>query len=367
MIWIQLRHTDRRGLGTGDPPSSIQNSREALQARMNKFTLLSIILMSGSPVLAQVGATGETTTDMTAKATCGQNSQSDLEKSGTKFTRGIGVFASQRFCSTASGGGSVGRYTDWWTRKLTTYARANANTSVWGGSSSSSGTANVGGDNGNGIKFTLAADADTKGTLTVVVGGSATTNQSAAASVKFGSTTLSWKAGQNAVRQSATVTIGKSGMVFETTTGAKSALNGRGRAAASSYVSISFVADGGSTKCEIKKGVDGCGPVLEGSESSSFFGHTITLKLSKGYPNAFGLRLWSPDGKTVSINKCPVFTDIAAAFAFSTDKDGINTSRVFLSARQDFKMSVEAITLRFGTGGLEWQASNTLDISCTKE
>ena len=318
------------------------------------------------PAAAQVKATGKTTTEMSAKATCGTNSKTDTEKTNTAFTRSIGVGASYRFCSSAGGSGRVGSHYDWWRRKTVTYAKASAGSSVWGYQTSSKGSANVGGAKGNGLQFTFAADKDTKGKLTITVGGFASTKQSSFASVKFGSTTIAWKSGERAKTQTMDVTIGKSGMTFDTITQSDAALAGRGRASASSYVSISFAADATSSgKCEIKKGVDGCGPELAGTASSSFFGHTITFKLTKAYPNALGLRLWSPDGKTVVVGKCPLFTNVGIVAGFTTDKNGEATSVARLG-RGDFKSSVEAIVLRIGSSGLEWQSSNTLDVTCSK-
>jgi len=332
---------------------------------MRSITFLSSALLLATPAFAQVSGAGVTTTGMTASATCGTNTKSDSEKKDTKFSRGIGVAASYRGCSSAFGSASIHSSTNWWTRQNVTSANASASTSVYGQTSSSKGAANVGGTGGNGIQFTLSADSDTKGKLTVRLGGHASEKQTASCSVKFGSTSISWKQGDKPVTHQVDVTIGKTGMVFDTTTVADTMLSGKGWASAASSVSITFVSDSSSGSCDIKKGVAGCGPDLAGTASSSFWGHTLTLDLSKAYANGIGLRAWSMDGKTFMLSSCPIFNDIAVLTAFMVDKDGKAKQFVRLP-RGDFTMSVENIVLSLDATGLKIQSSNTLDITCKK-
>jgi hypothetical protein len=332
---------------------------------MRTITFLSSALLLATPALAQVSGAGVTTTEIKASATCGTNSKSDSEKKDTKFSRGIGVAASYRYCSSAHGGASIHSSMNHWTRQYTTSANASASASVWGKDASSKGSANVGDKSGNGIQFTLSADSDTKGKLTVRLGGGASDKQTASASVTVGNETLNWKAGEKPVSKSWDITVGKSGFAIDTTTLADAALDGKGRASAHASVSISFVSEkSGGGKCEIKDGVAGCGPELKGSATSSFRGHNLTLDLSKAAAGGIGLRAWSKDGKTFDLGGCPIFMELGPLAAFIVDDKGNATQNVRLP-RGDYKLFVQNIVLSL-TPSVAVKSSNSLEITCSK-
>ena len=356
----------------GPPPRALLYSSYPDPFDMKHFLpITSALLLAGG--LSAQSVSGMTATDLGNAVKAGTKVSAHAVKKGTKIgTRGLRASSYLRGTGFASSSTKAGKFYDRRTRKTGIYGNVSDHGSLYSRISTGGGSANTTGNGGkagaHGSHFMFSAAKAVKGKMTLYVFASASKGGGASATASAGGKTLSAKAGDKPKTMTFVVTLDSKGMAAMASTSGKVALKGRGRMGYRSYASVSFVADSstGGGGCKIVTGAKGCGPVLKGTAGSSFFGKSVKLELSGAAKNAVGLLLFSPDGKTVSIKGCPLFSKLAHVAVFRTDKDGKSTQRLRIPRGRDVKVSVEDVVLTFSAKGIDFKSSNTLNISCSK-
>lgn len=345
------------------------NLRE-IETMKNLFPITAAFLLAG--VISAQSVTGKTTTDFGNAIKAGSNSDSDsVAKDTAVGVRGLSATSALMGSGSAASRAAIVKRDDWRTRSTTWSASVSDHASLASRSATNDSSANTTGDGGaagaHSLDFVFAADNDTKGKLTIYVSARASTGGSATASVTVGTTTYSVKAGEKPIMMSLDVTLTKAGLTASVSTSGACALKGAGSASYGASASVSFTGAASSGgKCTVTDGVKGCGPVLKGTATNSTYGSSVKLELSGADKNAIGLLMYSPDGKTVDISGCPLFSTVAHAAAFFTDDMGAATQMLRFPVGRDIKVSVNEVILSFTTSGLTFKSSNTLDIVCTK-
>ncbi|MCB9890430.1 MAG: hypothetical protein H6832_04655 [Planctomycetes bacterium] len=340
---------------------------------MKRLLPITSALLLTSALSAQT-LTGKTATDFGNEVKAGTSSDANAAKKDTAIdAKGVFVNSMIMGAGHAGSAATIRKLDDRLHRTTTWTASVSDRGNLGSRDSNNDSSANTTGDGGaagaHGCDFVFAADTDTKGKLTIHVSAGASTGGSATARVKIGDKTYAVKAGDKPMLVSVDVTLTKAGLTASVVTSGACALKGAGFASYGATATVSFTGEPASGgKCTVTDGAKGCGPTLKGTASagSGFFGPSVKLELSGADKNAIGLLLYSPDGKTLDIGGCPLFSTIAHAAAFITDDTGAATHTLRFPAGRDITISVGEVILSFTTSGVTFKATNTLDIVCTK-
>ncbi len=215
-------------------------------------------------------------------------------------------------------------------------------------------------------RFVFSATKPTPGTLELE-GLALGRGGTAAASVAAAGKVLSVQAGGSSKKLLVRVTLDSRGLVALVSTSGLARLRGRGRASYQSIASVTFVPDDPvKNRCKVAVGAQGCGPLLTGVASSGQLGESIRFELDRAAKTALGLQMFSPDGKTVPVQGCPLFRSVVFVAAFQTDGRGKSSAVLRIPKGLGFTFSVGDVILIPASVGVRFASSNTLDVRCRK-
>lgn len=212
--------------------------------------------------------------------------------------------------------------------------------------------------------FQLKAPTAVKGTLTLSLGGTGTKNATAFASLKFGSTLLSWTLGKPNIQKSFPVTISSTGLTITSTAFARALAQGQSSASFNFHTSISFD-PGPVPKCRIVPYGRSCSG-LTGQAKTNKGGTLLTLSSVRNPLKALGFTI--AGFKQISIpltgGPCLLLSDIQILGSpFFTDKAGAATHQLQVPLGLKISFNLQDLVLR-PVSKLSLSSTNGLTVIC---
>lgn len=207
------------------------------------------------------------------------------------------------------------------------------------------------------------------GDLVIVFGGNGRNGGGARASVAVGAENRSFVADGSAHRaRIEDVTIGGRGVRVDVQI-AGHAGGSREASGFAAELEVHFVPDrAGGPSCEVLAGQRSCaeGGVLRGSVDTAGRMPVLQLGLQGALPNAIGVSIVSPNGRTFPIpgTSCIFFATPIVADVFTTDANGDARTRMRFPARPGGSFFVHQGTILVSPRGVRLGTSNSLEVRC---
>ncbi len=331
-----------------------------------------LLVSAASAQSTKPAVTGQTMTEIHSAVSLNKAMDKAMVKKGSKFTRYLRSRAQVRggYVSTYASAGkhhSRRKHKTYYYASLSNYGR------IYGRNASDKGAASVNDGAKTPGQFKVAYKFDlpknVKGKFYVSLYGRTSKNSMVALTATVGKNKpVMWSNGKKYAKAEFSYDFAKGPVVVQLWAKSKMSLSGKARESFSARGSVSFVPQQivvPPVKLTVTPGKANCGGTLAGKvdPKSPRFANIVHCKLSKAQPNALGVVLLSPNGKTISFGKCRFFNNVYGIMGiFRTDKSGMAQHRLYLPRNKKFTVYVQDVVLKLGRRGPSVTASNDLKI-----